>query len=190
MGNWPADEKTAFYKDLSIIENFISEDEEQKLLEEIEPHLKRMRYEFDHWDDAIHGFRETQRKSWYPHNRLIMERVRKIAFNGEIQAHIHILDLAEKGVIKPHVDSVRYCGSTIAGISLLSDSVMRLVRTDEKKYKQPAVGSSEHQELKQKTDAESSMEQDEYRNRPKTKELEFNFYANLLLPRRSLYIMR
>lgn len=56
---------------------------------------------------AIHGYRETERKNWYPHNRLILEKVKKVAFNGEIMPFIHILDLAENGVIKPHVDSTR-----------------------------------------------------------------------------------
>lgn len=56
---------------------------------------------------AIHGFRETERNKWYPHNKLIIERVSKLAFNGEIMPYIHVLDLAEDGVIKPHVDSAR-----------------------------------------------------------------------------------
>lgn len=56
---------------------------------------------------AIHGFRETERKHWYPHNRKIIEKIAEIAFKGQIMPHIHILDLAENGVIKPHVDSSR-----------------------------------------------------------------------------------
>ena len=42
-------------------------------------------------------------------------------------AHVHVLDLAREGEIKPHVDSVKFCGDTIAGLSLLSSSVMRLI---------------------------------------------------------------
>lgn len=56
---------------------------------------------------AIHGFRETERKHWYPHNKKVIEKVSELAFKGEIMPHIHILDLAENGVIKPHVDSSR-----------------------------------------------------------------------------------
>lgn len=73
---------------------------------------------------------------------------------------VHVLDLEPQGYIKPHVDSVKvgrgqwlgapswgwasqakthpppcplfqFCGSTIAGLSLLSPSVMRLVHTQE-----------------------------------------------------------
>lgn len=31
---------------------FISEEEEQALLRELEPGLRKKRYEFDHWDDV------------------------------------------------------------------------------------------------------------------------------------------
>ncbi|XP_032290726.1 alpha-ketoglutarate-dependent dioxygenase alkB homolog 7, mitochondrial isoform X2 [Drosophila virilis] len=159
---------------MRIVPDFISEAEEKQLHEEIEPYMSRLRYEFDHWDDAIHGFRETERKKWYPKNRELLERVRQVAFNGEIMPYVHILDLAPDGVIKPHVDSTRYCGNTISGISLLSDSVMRLVRTDAEKYLQNS--------------SNASTEDTSYRQQPEAL-LENNFYADLFLPRRSLYIM-
>ncbi|XP_062551501.1 alpha-ketoglutarate-dependent dioxygenase alkB homolog 7, mitochondrial-like isoform X1 [Armigeres subalbatus] len=130
-GQWPQDDREQFLAGMTVFQDFITEAEEQALLQEIEPYLKRMRYEFDHWDDAIHGYRETERKHWYPANRAIFDRVKHLAFQGETLPYIHVLDLTKEGVIKPHVDSVRYCGSTIAGISLLSDSVMRLVRTND-----------------------------------------------------------
>lgn len=39
-------------KYMIIQEDFISEQEEQSLLSEIEPYMKKLRYEFDHWDDV------------------------------------------------------------------------------------------------------------------------------------------
>ena len=36
-----------------IYKDFISADEENSIFQEIEPYLKRMHYEFDHWDDVI-----------------------------------------------------------------------------------------------------------------------------------------
>ena len=39
-------------RDMLIYEDFISEDEEQSLLSEVEPYLKRLRYEKDHWDNV------------------------------------------------------------------------------------------------------------------------------------------
>uniref|UniRef100_A0A1A9WT23 Alpha-ketoglutarate-dependent dioxygenase AlkB-like domain-containing protein n=1 Tax=Glossina brevipalpis TaxID=37001 RepID=A0A1A9WT23_9MUSC len=136
MGNWPNEEKHYFLQDMRILANFISEDQEQQLLNEIEPYIKRLRYEFDHWDDAIHGFRETERKHWYPENRKIIDKIQHTGFADEVMPFVHVLDLSSEGVIKPHVDSTRYCGNTIAGLSLLTDSVMRLARIDEKKYQQ------------------------------------------------------
>ncbi|XP_036339300.1 alpha-ketoglutarate-dependent dioxygenase alkB homolog 7, mitochondrial [Rhagoletis pomonella] len=197
-GHWPADEQHRFLKDMRLHTNFVSVEEEAKLLEEIEPYMKRRPYEYDHWDDAIHGFRETERKHWYPHNRLVLERLQQIAFIDEIKPHVHILDLAAEGVIKPHVDSTRYCGNTIAGISLLSDCVMRLVRVDERKYQQGKAVEPPTEALKNSssdskadiaaTSNVSPEEDDAYRDRPETT-LENNFYVDVLLRRRSLYIM-
>jgi len=36
-----------------VYSDFISESEEQELLKEIEPYMKRLRYERDHWDNVI-----------------------------------------------------------------------------------------------------------------------------------------
>lgn len=167
VGHWPDEEKEQFLSDMIIKHDFITPQEEEEILKEIDPYLKRLKYEFDHWDDAIQGFRETERQKWYPDNKKILNRVLETAFPKEsVLPHVHILDLAEDGVIKPHVDSVRYCGSTISGISLLSDAVMRLVRIDEKEYKDNA----------------------DYRNKPSPLG-DKGFYADVLLKQRSLYIM-
>uniref|UniRef100_A0A8C6T6H5 Alpha-ketoglutarate-dependent dioxygenase alkB homolog 7, mitochondrial n=1 Tax=Neogobius melanostomus TaxID=47308 RepID=A0A8C6T6H5_9GOBI len=111
---------------------FITEEEEAALLKELEPGLKRKRYEFDHWDNAIHGYRETERATWGPACAAVLNRVRSVAFppDSALLGPVHVLDLDKKGYIKPHIDSVKFCGSTIAGLSLLSDSVMRLVKQD------------------------------------------------------------
>lgn len=120
--------------DMIIINDFLHKDEESSLLEEVDPYMKRLRYEFSHWDDAIHGYRETERLKWNEQNSKIINRVKNLAFPNpsETLSLVHVLDLAEKGYIKPHIDSIRFCGNTIAGLSLLSDSVMRLVHDKEK----------------------------------------------------------
>ncbi|XP_075216287.1 alpha-ketoglutarate-dependent dioxygenase alkB homolog 7, mitochondrial [Lycorma delicatula] len=126
--------KEVIQHDMVVIKNFLSEVEENSILHEIEPYMKRLRYEFDHWDDAIHGYRETERLKWNEGNTEILNRVKNFAFpNGsQTLALVHVLDLAEDGHIKPHIDSVRFCGNVITGLSLLSDSVMRLVNEKEK----------------------------------------------------------
>uniref|UniRef100_A0AAZ3PHH9 AlkB homolog 7 n=1 Tax=Oncorhynchus tshawytscha TaxID=74940 RepID=A0AAZ3PHH9_ONCTS len=112
---------------------FISEEEEGALMKELEPGLRKKRYEFDHWDDAIHGYREAERAQWGEVCEGVMDRLRAVAFSegSPLLGPVHVLDLDKAGYIKPHIDSVKFCGSTIAGLSLLSDSVMRLVREDE-----------------------------------------------------------
>lgn len=39
-------------KDMKVIYDFITEEEEIWLFKEVEPHLKRLRYETSHWDDV------------------------------------------------------------------------------------------------------------------------------------------
>ena len=130
-------------KTMIVSENFLTESEEQSLLNEIEPYMKRLRYEYDHWDDAIHGYRETERLNWNEQNQQILQRAKQFAFDyfnqqGHLEHptnllnHIHILDLHETGYIKPHIDAVRFCGNTIAGLCLLSDGVMRLISEKDK----------------------------------------------------------
>ncbi|XP_046682120.1 alpha-ketoglutarate-dependent dioxygenase alkB homolog 7, mitochondrial isoform X2 [Homalodisca vitripennis] len=128
------EEKQNIYNNMLIFDSFLSAEEENSLLNEIEPYMKRLHYEFSHWDNAIHGYRETERLKWNQDNTKIINRVRECAFlPGSPQLrYVHILDLAEEGFIKPHIDSVRFCGNTIAGLSLLTDSVMRLVHDKDK----------------------------------------------------------
>lgn len=178
---WPVAEKEEFERDMIIVEDFISEAEEQSLIGEAEKSLKRMRYEYDHWDDAIHGYREMEKVDWLPENRILFDRVRQYAYVSDIMPHVHILDLAKDGIIKPHVDSSRYCGTTIAGLSLLSDCIMRLRRVDEKKYVQPKMGEDT---VSSNTDNNRSKSNDV---RPAT---EYNYFADALLKRRSLYVMK
>uniref|UniRef100_A0AAR5Q0N4 Alpha-ketoglutarate-dependent dioxygenase AlkB-like domain-containing protein n=1 Tax=Dendroctonus ponderosae TaxID=77166 RepID=A0AAR5Q0N4_DENPD len=119
---------------MKVLNNFLSEAEETCLMNELDPYMNKLRYEFDHWDDAIHGYRETERLQWNEENTKILDRVRKIAFPPDVAPikFVHILDLDKNGWIKPHIDAVRFCGNTIAGLSLLTDSVMRLVHDKNK----------------------------------------------------------
>jgi len=124
-------------EDMVVFKDFITENEEKSLLSEVERYMKRLRYEYDHWGNAIHGFRETEKKSWNSSNSEILQRVKDIAFPPGVSpiAYVHVLDIAKEGYIKPHVDAVRFCGDTIAGLCLLSSCVMRLaLEKDGSKY--------------------------------------------------------
>ncbi|CAL7942301.1 unnamed protein product [Xylocopa violacea] len=130
LENWKVD----LVNTMQIIPNFVTVEEENSLMEEIDPYMRRLRYEQSHWDDAIHSYRETERSKWNEKNKKIINKIQQTAFpKGMSQIPlIHVLDLAPDGWIKPHVDSVKFCGEIIAGLSLLTDSVMRLQMIDNK----------------------------------------------------------
>ncbi|CAG7822379.1 unnamed protein product [Allacma fusca] len=128
------DWKNKIAETMLLYPDFVSAEDEQSLMKELEPYLSRLHYETSHWDDAIHHYRETERSKWNKNNEGIINRVRRLAFPPNVSPLklVHVLDLAKNGVIKPHVDSVRFCGTTIAGISLLSSSIMRLRLEEDK----------------------------------------------------------
>lgn len=180
QNDWPTDERSKLIRDMQLTLDFITEPEEAQLQTEFDKVMKRMRYEYDHWDNAIHGYREREKGDWSPENEQIFKRIHSKAFTANIIPQVHVLDLAANGIIKPHVDSVRYCGSTIAGISLLTDCIMRLRRVDENEYKQNIHGNAHSAG---KTTQDSTMAKGETKS-------EFKHFVDILLKRRSLYIMK
>ncbi|XP_065510974.1 LOW QUALITY PROTEIN: alpha-ketoglutarate-dependent dioxygenase alkB homolog 7, mitochondrial [Caloenas nicobarica] len=106
---------------------FVSAAEAAELLAELEPLLGRRPYQFDHWDGAISGYRETERALRGGAGRALLRRV-AAAFPAARPPRplVHVLDLHARGHVRPHVDSVKFCGCTLAGVSLLSPSVLRL----------------------------------------------------------------
>ncbi|XP_074785958.1 alpha-ketoglutarate-dependent dioxygenase alkB homolog 7, mitochondrial [Athene noctua] len=106
---------------------FVSAGEAAELLRELEAVLGRRPYQFDHWDGAICGYRETERSRWGGAGRAVLGRVAAAFPPGRPPLPlVHVLDLHPRGHVRPHVDSVKFCGCTIAGVSLLSPSVLRL----------------------------------------------------------------
>lgn len=49
---WPVKTLELVKRSCAVIPDFITEDEEKSLLNEVFPHLKRMKYEETHWDDV------------------------------------------------------------------------------------------------------------------------------------------
>ena len=115
---------------MAVHDDFVTRDEEESLLKEAQRVLRKVRYEKDHWDKAIAGYRETEMSGWYDkRNQEVITRTRAFVFSDEDQdplPHVHLLDLTPDGEIMAHIDAVRFCGVTIAGLSLMSDSVMRV----------------------------------------------------------------
>ena len=45
--------KNEVFEDMQVLHDFISPEEENNLMEELEIKFKRARYQYDHWDDVI-----------------------------------------------------------------------------------------------------------------------------------------
>lgn len=149
---------------VTVHADFLSEDEHDALLRSAEVLLARTRFENNHFDGVIHGYREQQSRiaSLQPVARAAVERALQ-RFPPNAAAPLptaHFLELAEDGAIAPHVDSIKFSGEVVAGLCLVSDAVMLLERS--------ADGGAAM------TDDAATDEQTQTR---------------LLLPRRALYIL-
>ncbi|OWZ21895.1 hypothetical protein PHMEG_0003476 [Phytophthora megakarya] len=114
--------------DLQLMLDVITEDEEKVVADECSRILKRRRYEEDHWDNVIIKFKEMERSRWSTETRNILDKVREAAIVPKELNYfpaVHVIELAEDGYIKPHVDSIKFSGRVVAGINLLSPSIMR-----------------------------------------------------------------
>ena len=80
----------------------------------------------------------------------------------------HAIDLAQDGDLDAHVDSVKFSGGVVCGISLLSDSIMRLRPSREPPENGNQLGQP-HQQSCSSPDA--------------------NDYIDLYLPKNSLYVL-
>lgn len=50
--NVPKDWKIELYNTMKVLPDFISEKEEDILIQEVDPYMKRLRYEYSHWDNV------------------------------------------------------------------------------------------------------------------------------------------
>ena len=96
--------------------------------------FRKYQYERNHQDRAIHNFREIERRLWSPESLKILNRIRETVFlpEDELMPATHVLDIDSNGEILPHVDNVKFVGRALAGLSLLSDAVMRFEKCETK----------------------------------------------------------
>ena len=129
-----------------VYPGFLSEEEGQSLVEEVSKRLKRRRFEEGHWDSVISKYREIELATPdqvdgsnstiedTPQYAQTIERTRNLlksyvspqSRNNMTWLPCHAIDLSKNGRLDAHVDSVKFSGEIVAGISLLSDSIMRL----------------------------------------------------------------
>jgi len=86
------------------------------------------RFEEGHCDGVIHHFREMTVQEWpevdVPGLSSILERLYGLCPTFDRQTHI--LHLASRGEILPHIDNVTASGSWILGVSLGAERIMRM----------------------------------------------------------------
>lgn len=93
------------------------------------------RYEEGHWDAVITKYKEVELADASMEDariQPIFERTRQLLEKNHITYQpiswlpCHAIDLKKDGELNAHVDSVKFSGDLVAGISLLSHSIMRL----------------------------------------------------------------
>jgi len=97
------------------------------------------RYEKGHWDAVITKYKEVEFDTDPSLLDSISHQVLKRTQSFLLQQHLdsddstfveflptHAIDLHRDGVLDKHVDSIRFSGNMVAGISLASPSIMRL----------------------------------------------------------------
>jgi hypothetical protein len=84
----------------------------------------------------------------------------------------HVIDLAEDGWIGPHVDSIKFSGDMIAGVSLLSSRIMKMTLLPKEEIQFPANYFMDINEYWQQFPYETHINE-----------------KDLVLPPRSMYIM-
>ena len=95
----------------------------------------RRRYEKGHWDAVIADYKEVELNKdehMSPLSQSIIQYCKQHLLshhldpNKSVLLPCHAIDLKEDGELKAHVDSIRFSGGMVAGLSLLSSSIMRL----------------------------------------------------------------
>ena len=125
-------------KNLCVVPDFITIEEEKAFMEILGPKFQRRRYEGDHWDSVIVAYKETQLPSlvenpegYPPVLKSALQRIEAFlrkttqVENMEILPY-HVVDLSNDGHIMPHVDSVKFSGGMVSGLSLLSTRILQL----------------------------------------------------------------
>jgi len=126
-----------------VYNNFLSPSEGTLIAEDISKRMKRRRYEKGHWDAVITNYKEVELADAIfddPEIPRIFQRVREHLEEDQLREFYgeepirwlpcHAIDLKKEGELNAHVDSIKFSGDLVAGISFLSPSIMRLVPDD------------------------------------------------------------
>ena len=164
----------------AVYSNVISPDEQARILDDLKQVFRRRRYERGHWDAVIVKYKETELfnepEQLSETSRSVLQRIRKhLMDHGHVAQDItwlpcHAIELHPEGELRAHVDSVRFSGGLVAGLSLGTTSIMRLqLPKDEDKTEATNCGDGDAAGDDDSADAEG--------------------YVDLLLHPRSLYAL-
>jgi len=166
---------------LQVYQNVIDAAEEKQIVDFLNPVLARRRYEGNHWDDVITKYKEIDLAKYPIPDQIqsIFDKIRnhirkEVSFEKEFLTP-HVIDLSKDGHIGGHVDSVKFSGDFICGLSLLSSRVMRLTVDWQDTPESVIRCSVKHEELVPLQEGSNDK---------------FPPQVDLLLPRCSLYIMK
>lgn len=112
-----------------VLPNFISDDEHDRLLKDANSFLAKKSFLNDHFDGVITGYREGLMNLSQADN---LVELSKRVYNhfpkpsSPLMPSVHFIELQKNGSIGKHVDSIKFSGNVVAGISLQSDCVMHL----------------------------------------------------------------
>jgi alkylated DNA repair protein alkB family protein 7 len=117
-----------------VYENFITQVEGVALKKDVLARMRRRKFQKGHWDAVITDYKEVELPNHVlsKESGAAMERVRtqieQTHFSGEEVEWIpsHAIQLRKDSDLKAHVDSVKFSGDIVAGLSLSSASIMRL----------------------------------------------------------------
>mmetsp|Transcript_254 Transcript_254/g.258 ORF Transcript_254/g.258 Transcript_254/m.258 type:complete len:241 (-) Transcript_254:380-1102(-) len=118
----------------AVYESFLSDIEGESLVQDIKSKMKRRRYDKGHWDAVITDFKEIEignENELKELSRFALDKVRAHLLECHLERDttflpVHFIDYKKEALLKPHVDSVRFSGGLVAGISFESSSIMRL----------------------------------------------------------------
>lgn len=123
---------------VQVLPDVITPEEEVRLVAELEGNVRRRRYVDNHWDSVIEKYREVEKRGWLdPGNKALADRIKTLILRTLQRPKtmpflpVHVIDLAEDGFIKPHVDSVKFSGDIVSGLSLCSPAIMQLKGDEE-----------------------------------------------------------
>eukprot|EP01103_Thecamoeba_quadrilineata_P016741 TRINITY_DN5685_c0_g1_i2.p1 TRINITY_DN5685_c0_g1~~TRINITY_DN5685_c0_g1_i2.p1 ORF type:complete len:200 (-),score=22.19 TRINITY_DN5685_c0_g1_i2:198-749(-) len=119
---------------LTLIPNFLNERQQQILEKDLQSIFEKKRYQKGHWDNVAYGgYREFQRSTEEfedPETRDLFKWIYERMPKDKKYQPTHFLDLKAEGQIGPHIDSVKFVGDIVAGISLMSECIFRLQKED------------------------------------------------------------